>query len=421
MAATTKTDVASVLKDIYPNGISELVIAEANDPFIGLVEKAADFYGKKVVHSWQVNTGNGHSAQFTNAQSGVTAPKFEEPYINQATLYAVQQIETQALLNATRGGGLTNLVTNAQQNNAYNIGRFLSKFAWGNGGGALGKLGSGTVGGTTLTLADPNEAQYFSPGMVVAASDTDGTSGSLRSGTVTLSAVNYETGVLTATGNWTAGISAIANTDYLFRVGDFGKGIFGVRGWIPSSDPTTTDGTGIDRSKYPQLLAGVRYNCSITSPMDAVGAIIGNHSKYSAKHDTLFLPSADYGALLSDATTLQRIDTKALIGYDSHRMAQVKAAELSFGGVVINGQRGPVSVYSAPAMPKGTYLLTQMASWKLRFMEELAFNPIDVPGGPGTGSIALASADGIELRAAFMGNLFCSTPLNSQTGTIAWT
>lgn len=78
------------------------------------------------------------------------------------------------------------------------------------------------TGTPTITLWRPKDAALFTAGEVIVACTSDGvTRGSQRAGSVTLASVDYVNGTLTATGNWTAGIAAIAAGDYLFKSGEF--------------------------------------------------------------------------------------------------------------------------------------------------------------------------------------------------------
>src|SRR5581483_9521973 len=92
------------------------------------------------------------------------------------------------------------------------------------------------------------------------ASADDGTGGGgLRSAgaTVTITGLNRSTGTLTASGNWTAGIAAVAAGDYLFPQGDYNNVMPGaLGGWL-----TTPGGGdsfyGVNRNADVTRLAGL--------------------------------------------------------------------------------------------------------------------------------------------------------------------
>ena len=85
--------------------------------------------------------------------------------------------------------------------------------------------------GTTLTLWNPLDARNFlpfsatsnlpQPGAQVEASATDGTTGSVRTGTQAIQSIDPAAGVLTASVAWATTIPALAVDDYLWGTGEF--------------------------------------------------------------------------------------------------------------------------------------------------------------------------------------------------------
>jgi hypothetical protein len=138
----------------------------------------------------------------------------------------------------------------------------VAKEAYGSRGGARARVHPTTaISTTSLTLANPADAVFFYPNMYVCASDTDGTSGSLRDSgdRIQVASVNLSTGVLTGAANW-SGISGITNNDYLFAEGDFGVATAGLESWNPASAPGATAFYTVDRSVAPDFLGGMRYD-----------------------------------------------------------------------------------------------------------------------------------------------------------------
>lgn len=415
------TSVQAILKTLYPKGLNNLVIESSNDPFLKLVPKTENFFGYNRVLAWKIANGAGVSNVFANALANVSESTRIRPTLTRKSQFAIARVDLEDMIASQNSeGGITNLWRDEMASLISNLGLGWGRQIWANGGGAIARLASGTVGGTTLTLADPSKAYNFQPGMKLNMSDTDGTSGNVRAGSVTLAAVNYETGVLTATGNWTAGITAAANTDYLFRDGDFGTGLFGVAGWIPSADPTGTDAAlgGIDRRAAPQLMAGVRYNDTASSPMESLGRILANHSKYGTQADTLFIPPANYGILTNEVTNLQRFESKGGT-MSNERGETIDAQNIMVGGVIVNGPRGQVKVLAAPNMPTGEYFLTKMDSWELSSMGPLNRSMTAQGEAGGNEAIVASTVNSLESRWGGWAQLFCKEPIQSQRGTIA--
>ena len=72
------------------------------------------------------------------------------------------------------------------------IGQQIGAALWHNGGGSLGQLdGVSNVATATVTLKNPSSAINFRPGQTIRTSATDGTTGAVRVGSVTLTADEY--------------------------------------------------------------------------------------------------------------------------------------------------------------------------------------------------------------------------------------
>jgi hypothetical protein len=126
--------------------------------------------------------------------------------------------------------------------------------------GAIGKVAAGGISGADITLDRTRDIRNFKEGMVLQMDTTDGSSGSVHSGTVTIASINRSTGVITCTGNVTSGIASAAAGDYIFRNGDFGKGFMGLGKWTE----TVSNGEsfyGVDRYDY-SALQGLQHTVS---------------------------------------------------------------------------------------------------------------------------------------------------------------
>lgn len=137
------------------------------------------------------------------------------------------------------------------------------------GGNNRGKIASG-ITTATITLVNKEDAIFFLPGMWLVASSDDGAQASpagTRSGNaaVQIGSVNIQKGTLTTkTGTtWDTAIPAIATSDWLFRLGDYGltgpNAFYGLAAWFPREDPGASDSFGgVNRSTAPDKLAGMR-------------------------------------------------------------------------------------------------------------------------------------------------------------------
>src|SRR4026209_2637143 len=85
--------------------------------------------------------------------------------------------------------------------------------------GEVGQIDGVSAGGTpNLTFSDRSAVWGIRAGEVLQASATLGSA--LRAGTITILSVTRTTGLIVLTGNASAGIAAIVNTDFLYLNGD---------------------------------------------------------------------------------------------------------------------------------------------------------------------------------------------------------
>ena len=133
------------------------------------------------------------------------------------------------------------------------------------GSGAIGQIStSTTVGSAIIDLVKDTDVTNFEVGMKLQASATK-SGGSVRTGTIEVASVNRTatTNQITCTGNLTAGISAIAQSDYLYVQGNYDSTVTGLEGWIPTTAPTSGDSFfGQDRSTDATRLGGQRIDGS---------------------------------------------------------------------------------------------------------------------------------------------------------------
>lgn len=149
-------------------------------------------------------------------------------------------------------------------------------------GGSIGRMTNASFATAVITLDDPSAVWGVRKGDVLVLSSSDGTSGSLRAGSLTILSVQRAAGTITCTGNISAGVAAAAQNDYLFMAGDFGAAAAGFIDWIPDAAPASTL-YGLDRTPEPELLGGCRVDgtdgrpthetlIDMVAQLDALGA-----------------------------------------------------------------------------------------------------------------------------------------------------
>jgi hypothetical protein len=250
----------------------------------------------------------------------------------------------------------------------------LAIYAWGNGGGSLGVRASAST--NVITLTDPAQTLNFEEGMTVVASANDGsdTAHALRAGSTTVTAVDREAGTVTLAS--AAAITSFANSDNLFRSGDFfgNTGVIvlrGVQSFITSSS-TPAALWGMTRTSDPQRLAGCRVGSAdyTSKTIDERIRVLGSYM--SGRYKT---PGATAGFLHpEDWTTLETVmgarGTRALA--DQNTKFGFMKIDVVMGGRV-------VSIYPDRYCPKGTFFALRMQNWWLSSMGPL-LSPMEEDG-----------------------------------------
>src|SRR5690348_10584943 len=266
-----------------------------------------------------------------------------------------------------------------------------------NGGGAIGKLNGGTVaGGTTGTLANISDIRFFSPGQIIGASATDGTSGSQHSGTLTVQSVNRNTGVITTTANWDTGISAIGVNDYLFVDGDFGAKLSGLEAWVPSSDPGATTFFGVDRTADVMRLGGIRQDFSAYPIEEAIPRLLERLAREDAETDCIAVHTLDWTNLAI------ALGSKVVYG----TMEAYDDPKIGLRTITVTGPMGDVEILADPNCPPDTLWALQLDTWTL-------YSLGDIPkmlNNDGNVVLRNVTSDGVEAQLVYRAQLACDAP-----------
>ena len=281
------------------------------------------------------------------------------------------------------------------------IGQQIGAALWHNGGGSIGKLdGSTTVTGTTQTLANPSDAINFRVGQVIKSSATDGTTGTVRAGSVTLTGVNLFTGLLTASGNWDTGITSPVNTDYVFPDGDFGLAFQGIPAWIvPGSLRAATLGTafnGVTRSSDPVRLAGVPYQGNGAPKKESMIQLGMMLNRLKSKPSHFFLNDLDFADISKDLTTNARIVTETAY----------KNPQIGFGAIEYVAPFGTIRIMTDPFLAQGTAYMLDMSTWLMPSMGQIP----KVDFLDKMNWLRTAGADSYEFRTLYRCATYCSNP-----------
>lgn len=400
MSSATTTTYDPVLKYLYPQERVENLVYDGA-PLLAMLPKANDFYGKALVLALQYGNPQGTTATFAKAQSNALPSSMEDFILTRKRHYSVATLETE-LIEASKNdkGALVDALKNEMDGAFAQLGRRWHSGLYGNGGGAIGRVTTGGTG-TSFTLTSIEDVANFEIGQEIVFSTADGTSGSLKAGSVTVNGVNRDTGVVTVDAmSAIASGSGTANNDYVFIDGDFGAMFTGLAGWIPTSAPSSTAFFGVDRSVDTVRLGGCRYDGS--GDADKQAALINGLTKLArqgakARPDAVFMNVVDFGDLI--------VELDAKVQYEQTRVNGGKAT-IGFDSVELHSPAGTVKVIADFQCPKGRAYALKLSTWKWHGLGD----GIGIIKTDGLSMIRQASADGVEFRLAVRGQLGCTAP-----------
>lgn len=321
MAALDRTQLLDILKEVYPDGMSEEAVVK-NHPGLAWLKRNRnpEFSGRYIHVPIQYGKTGGRSRAFSTAQSNVVASKYDAWDVTITSDYAVGTISGLAVDLAK--GGKTGIFVDAlmkeMDGSLATLGDEMARNMYRNYGAARGQRGSNSS--STTTLSEKSDIWFFEVGMKVCAASTDGTSGSLRDSgnALTITVVDEDAGTFTYTGS----ISGYADNDYLFQQGDFGVGAYGLQSWCPSSAPSSGENFfGMDRSTQPSRLAGVRFDAATLGYTieEAFIQVKARQARGAAKTKYWFVHPKDLAGMETAMSSQRRIvnDNEYSIGFEA--------------------------------------------------------------------------------------------------------
>jgi hypothetical protein len=381
--ASTYLDLSAAdqfLKNIYPDGRPKVGVYQ-DRPFLAMLKKKEDFYGDfyKVPFRWA--DGGGGSSQFSNAQANQSAPQTAAFYLVRKKDYAIKSVdnETDAASSTTMGAFISaaEVVIDAAQNQAAEA---LSIFAWGDGTGTRGVIGTITSG--VIVLTNEDDITKFDYGMKLNAS---GDGSTLRAGTGWVVGRDEFAGTITVSltnGGAAATPSAWAPGDLIVRDGDLNNVMSGVQAWIPSS-VTSTD-SFFTQNRFPDTrLRGLYGDLSAKDIQEAMVLGMKYVVRAGGHPDVIFCSYTTYAAL-ENALGSQK------------RYVEVKGeGGISFTGIELNTRHGSVKVIPDRHHPAKQITILTMDSWALY---SLGPAPKILTYRDGNKFLRVGNADAAELR-----------------------
>lgn len=411
----------AALKELYVDDKDYMKnIVYAKNPALALVPKNESpdgFAGKYIPVPLEYANPAGRAHTFANAQTQQTATSVISYFV-----YAVQDYQlvtiTNLLMEQTKSnaGAFVDEASRTLDNGFRNISNNMAFELFAGGTASRGQIGSGgvTLSGTTLswTLSNVQTVVQFEVGMVLQATTTDGgaalqnTPGTIDA--VQLTSVNRNTGAISGTVVQGAPGSSWGANDYLQVLGDIGMsgsstiagmlGLSGFAAWIPTSDPTSTDNFwGVNRSADPTRLAGLRYNASTMSISEGLTNALAFANREGAAPDIIIIDFVSYSTLVNE------LGAKV-----QYVMLEHDEVEVAFEAIHFHSAYGKIPVLADRSCQTQTAWCLTMDTLKLRTLGKAPH--ILTYGMEGLEGLRVGTADALEIRIAYYGNLICSAP-----------
>ena len=414
--ANSSNQIAS-LKELYKDSneyMKDLVYKE--NPFLALVPKDESpdgFAGKYIPVPLEYGTPQGRSHTFANAQAQQTATQLASFFV-----YVIQDYELVTITNLlmeqtkTNAGAFVDAAKLQMDAGFRTITNNIAFELFSDGSAVRGIIGSASrpVGGIyTITLSNAQQIVQFEVGMLLVASATDG--GAPSADTVTISAVNRATGVVTGTAsaatlsaNWAIGTGSA----YLTVSGDLPStgatttgsylALSGLAAWLPVTSPAPTDNFwGVNRSADPTRLAGCRFNAQAYTIVEGMTNALAFLNREGGKPDLCIMDFASYASLVN-----------ALGAKVQYVQVNHDEVEVAFEGITFQSAYGRVTVLADRSCPPQTAYLLTMNTFKLRSLGKVPH--ILTYGMEGLEGLRVGNADALEIRIGYYGNLICSAP-----------
>lgn len=413
--ATASNQVAA-LKELYTGDDYMKDLVYKKNPFLALVpkdESPSGFAGKYIPVPLVYGTPQGRSATFSNAQNNQTAPALASFFVYRVSNYQLVTISND-LLEATKenAAAFVDEAKLAMDTGFRNISNDLALDLYSAGDGIRGTISAISSG--VITLDDPGSVVNFEVGMVLVSFSVSGTtytqSTSAASGYVI--AVNRSAGTVTvsATAGGAAGTPTNWSTSFpkLGVSGDVAFGtlsartsylkVTGLAGWFPTTAPSASESFwGVDRSVDSRLYGVIAQNTSSETIEEALIDGAALVAREGGQPDMCFMNFTSYAALeKSLGAKVQYVDVKH------------EEADIAFAGIRIHAPYGPITVIPDRNCPQKTAYLLQMDTLKFRSLGKAPH--ILTYGLEGLEGLRVGSADALEIRIGYYGNLICNAP-----------
>lgn len=390
----TVTNLSALYKVLYPKDVP-YDLTYADFPFLAMMKRNEGFFGESMKVPLKYGNNSGRSATFSTAQTNSSNTSNVAFFITRDKDYAVAKIENEAIEAAEQDQGAFVRTYKHELDGAMKkaiISEAISLAE--DGSGVIAQIDSGvTLASTTLTLRDPESVVRFEVGDIIQLASGRASDSTLRTGTLTIVAIDRNNGVLTTGANIST-ISGATVNDYILIQGDWQAKPKGIGAWIPESDPTSATFFGVDRTPDLVRLSGVRDDFSALPIEEAMVKAAKRLMREGSNADYGFL-NYDKFAELENAlgSKVQYVDVMSPIG-------------IGFRGIKIHSGKRPITVLADMTVPSDRLWLIQNDTWELASLKK-SIRLLDQDGNK---SLRVSNADAQELRIGGYKQFLCKAP-----------
>lgn len=375
-------------------------LADLENPVLGTIAKDTKASGRHLSQGLIYQIGGGGSADIalSISESQASIPEEFIPILRQK-IYEVALLDNETIeASANDKDAFAKAIDEIDRKFKAATNRMEQKFFRGRGGW-IGRLRSDTtLAGTVAILDDPADAFCFYKGQTIQMAGTDGTSGAVRAGgPLTVASVQRQAGTVTFTANINT-LTSVTTTDFIFKNGDFGKGLIGFFDWCPiDRSGLGTPFFSVLRSDDPDRLAGVYYDGRGEPLFETLINTVNMLGNHGVTPDFVMMNPRTAGELYLAA------QGKTIIENTSVPSSRTQTIGYNTFKIVAGDQM--VTVRKSWAAPTKAMMVGVWNTWKLRSLGDMPkfLNR--------TGLLhQMENADTYQARVGGYGNVFCCAP-----------
>ena len=407
MAAADSTTFGALLKEVWPQSeiYDELL---DNMPAYALIKKGTDFYEKVRHVALGYGATQGAGADFTLSKANKQPSKESKFDVTTVTYYSLFSVTRKLIRQSQNRRGAIAAALERESGLALKTWkRDMGILLYRTGIGDIGQVSA--ISTNTFTLVTAGDARNYEINMTLQwSSDNTGAAG-VRTGTLVVSGVNYETGVVTCTANITTGIPQGIVNDYVYRAGNYNAVISGFNAWVPSTDPGGGDSFfNVNRSTSPQRLAGVRKSVTGFSPREQQSTLALTLFNYGGSPSHSFLNTADYLNLMLE------LQAAGVVMMTKELPAKIDGVQFGspFDGISLPGPSGVIKIFPDYNCQSSVCWMLQLDTWTLAGTGDFPY----VDAQDGNRILREESADAYEGRIVGDLQLYCEAPAYNVRG-----